>query len=113
VPEPGREANVAETIKVRVQREGDRARVKCLIVHPMETGLRKDPLTGATVPRHHITRIIFANSGRTVMVVHCSTAVAKNPYLDFSFQEARAGDRFSVTWVDTRGETDSLETVLQ
>lgn len=104
---------MAETIKVRVRREGDRAEVKCLIVHPMETGLRKDPQTGATVPRHHITRISFANNGRTVLVVHCSTAVAKNPYLDFSFQEARAGDRFSVEWVDTRGETDSLETVLQ
>jgi sulfur-oxidizing protein SoxZ len=98
--------NVAETIKVRVQREGERARVKCLIVHPMETGLRKDP-------RHHITRISFANNGRTVLVAHCSTAVAKNPYLQFSFEGASAGDRFSVAWVDTRGETDSLETALQ
>jgi sulfur-oxidizing protein SoxZ len=104
---------VAETIKVRVQREGDRARVKCLIVHPMETGLRKDPQTGATVPRHHITRITFANNGRTVLIAHCSTAVAKNPYFDFSFEGAAAGDRFSVAWVDTRGEADSLETVLQ
>lgn len=113
MPEPGRAASVADTIKVRVTREGDRAQVKCLIVHPMETGLRKDPVTGATVPRHHITRISFANTGRAVLVIHCSTAVAKNPYFEFSFDGARANDRFSVEWVDTRGETDSLETVLQ
>lgn len=104
---------MAETIKVRVQREGDRARVKCLILHPMETGLRKDPQTGAVVPRHHITRITFANNGHTVLVAHCSTAVAKNPYFDFSFGGAAAGDRFGVEWVDTQGVTDSLQTVLQ
>lgn len=113
MPEPDRGPKVADTIKLRVTREGDRAGVKCLIVHPMETGLRKDPLTGAVVPRHHITRIAFCCNGRAVLVVDCSTAVAKNPYFEFSFDGARAGDRFSVEWVDTRGETDSLETVLQ
>lgn len=104
---------MSETIKVRVTRDGDGAQVKCLIVHPMETGLRKDPLTGSVVPRHHITRVAFRNNGRAVLVVNCSTAVAKNPYFDFSFDGARAGDRFSVEWVDTRGEADLLETVLQ
>lgn len=104
---------MADTIKLRVTREGDRAGVKCLIVHPMETGLRKDPLSGAVVPRHHITRITFASNGRAVLIAHCSTAVAKNPYFEFSFDGARANDRFSVAWVDTHGATDSLETVLQ
>jgi sulfur-oxidizing protein SoxZ len=104
---------VSESIKVRVNREGGRAEVKALILHPMETGLRKDELTGATVPRHHITRITFANNGRAVLVAHCSTAVAKNPYFDFGFEGARAGDRFSVEWVDTLGVVDTLETVLE
>jgi sulfur-oxidizing protein SoxZ len=79
----------------------------------METGLRKDPLSGAVVPRHHITRIAFARNGRAVLVAHCSTAVAKNPYFEFSFDGARAGDRFSVEWVDTRGEADALVWVLE
>jgi sulfur-oxidizing protein SoxZ len=103
---------VSETIKVRVTREGGKAQVKCLIVHPMETGLRKDPVTGIVVPRHHITRVTFANNGRAVLVAHCSTAVAKNPYFDFGFDGARAGDRFRVDWVDTRGAADALETVV-
>jgi sulfur-oxidizing protein SoxZ len=103
---------MADTIKLRVRREGDRAGVKCLIVHPMETGLRKDPLSGAVVPRHHITRIAFARNDRAVLVAHCSTAVARNPYFEFSFDGGRAGDLFSVEWVDTRGETDRLESVL-
>lgn len=103
---------MSETIKVRIRREDERAEVKVLILHPMETGLRKDPLTGEIVPRHHITRVDFTLDGRAVLVAHCSTAVAKNPYFDFSFAGARAGDRFRVAWVDTRGVQDSLETVL-
>ena len=39
------------TIRVRVARDGEWAEVKSLVLHPMETGLRKDPATGATVPR--------------------------------------------------------------
>jgi sulfur-oxidizing protein SoxZ len=100
------------TIKVRVARDGEWAAVKSLILHPMETGLRKDPETGATVPRHHITRIAYTHNGRTVMVAHCSTAVAKNPWLTFSFRGAQAGDRFAVEWIDNLGGTDSLELVL-
>ena len=103
---------MTETIKVRVKREGDWAEVKSLLIHPMETGLRKDPLTGSAIPRHHITRVTYANNGRPVLVAHCSTAVAKNPYFNFSFAGAQAGDRFRVEWVDNLGNTDSLETVL-
>lgn len=104
---------MSQTIKVRIRREGERAEVRALIIHPMETGLRKDPLTGDTVPRHHITRIRFAHNGRVVLVAHCSTAVAKNPLFDFSFDGVRVGDRFSTEWVDTLGVTDALETVVE
>jgi sulfur-oxidizing protein SoxZ len=44
--------------------------------------------------------------------VNCSTAVAKNPYLYFSFRGASPGDKFTVSWVDTKGESNSLETIL-
>ncbi|MGK2925413.1 MAG: thiosulfate oxidation carrier complex protein SoxZ [Lysobacterales bacterium] len=104
---------MAQTIKIRIRREGERAEVRALIIHPMETGLRKDPLSGDTVPRHHITRISFAHNGRVVLVAHCSTAVAKNPFFDFSFDGVRVGDRFSTEWVDTLGVTDALETVVE
>jgi sulfur-oxidizing protein SoxZ len=104
---------MSQTIKVRIRREGEHAEVRALLIHPMETGLRKDPLTGDTVPRHHITRIRFTHNGRVVLVAHCSTAVAKNPLLDFSFDRVRAGDRFGTEWVDTLGVTDSVETVVE
>jgi sulfur-oxidizing protein SoxZ len=100
------------TIKVKVKLSGDLAEVKSLMVHPMETGARKDPDTGAIVPRHHITQLTFANNGVPVMIANCSTAVARNPHFNFSFSGAGPGDTFTVSWVDTRGESDSLDTVL-
>jgi sulfur-oxidizing protein SoxZ len=103
---------MAGKIKVHVKLEGEVARVKSLVVHPMETGARKDPDTDAVVPRHHIEQLTFANNGKAVLIANCSTAVAKNPYFTFSFKGASPGDTFSVSWVDNRGETGSLQTIL-
>ena len=68
--------------------------------------------SGETVPRHHITRVTYTLNDRPVMVAHCSTAVAKNPWLTFAFGGARPGDRLAVAWVDNLGNTDSLEMIL-
>ena len=103
---------MATKIKVQVKLEGEVAKVKSLVVHPMETGARKDPDTGTLVPRHHIEQLTFANNGTPVLVANCSTAVARNPYFNFSFTGASPGDKFTVNWVDNRGESDSLETIL-
>ena len=101
-----------DTIKLRVRLYGDRAQVKCLVSHPMETGQRKDSVTGQLIPRHHITQLTFANNGKVLMVAKCSTAVARNPYFDFSVRGVSPGDRFSVSWEDTRGEQDALEIMV-
>jgi sulfur-oxidizing protein SoxZ len=103
---------MASKIKVKVKLKGDVAEVKSLMLHPMETGSRKDPDSGATVPAHHITELTFKNNGATVMTVHCSTAVSRDPYFSFSFGGAKAGDTLSVHWVDNKGESDTTETVL-
>lgn len=103
---------MASKIKIKTRLTGDVAEVKSLVLHPMETGARKDPDTGELVPRHHITQLIFTNNGEDVMVANFSTAVSKNPYINFSFRGAKAGDTLKVSWVDNRGGSDELETVL-
>jgi len=103
---------MASKIKVKVKLKGDIAEVKSLMMHPMETGSRKDPDSGATIPAHHITELTFLNNGKNVMTVHCSTAVSRDPYFSFSFKGAKPGDTLTVQWLDNKGETDSVETVL-
>lgn len=104
---------MASKIKVKVKFKGDLAEVKSLMMHPMETGSRKDPDTGSTIAAHHITQLTFANNGEPVMVVNCSTAVARDPYFSFNFTGAKAGDTLTVSWVDNKGESDSTEVVLK
>ena len=103
---------MASKIKIKTRLSGDVAEVKSLIIHPMETGARKDPATGELVPRHHITQLTYSNNGEAVMVANFSTAVSKNPYINFSFRGAKVGDTLKVSWVDNRGGSDELETVL-
>ena len=104
---------MASSIKIKTRLSGDVAEVKSLILHPMETGARQDPDTGELVPRHHITQLTFTNNDEIVMAANFSTAVSKNPYINFSFRGAKAGDTLKVSWVDNLGETDELESVLE
>ncbi len=103
---------MASTIKLKAKLKGDVAEIKSLMLHPMETGARKDPDTGGTIPAHHITRVIFTNNGKQVMVADFSTAVSKNPYFGFSFKGAKVGDTLKVSWVDNNGGVDELEIQL-
>ena len=104
---------MASKIKVKVKLKGDVAEVKSLMTHPMETGSRKDPETGANIPAHHITQLTFANNGEPVMTVNCSTAVSRDPFFSFSFSGAKPGDTLTVGWVDNKGESASTEVVLK
>ncbi len=104
---------MASKIKVKVKLKGDVAEVKSLMMHPMETGSRKDPDNGATIPAHHITQLTFTNNDKPVMVIDCSTAVSRDPFFSFNFTGAKAGDTFVVDWVDNKGETDRTELVLE
>ena len=104
---------MANSIKVKTKLKGDIAEVKSLMLHPMETGSRKDPDSGELVPVHHITQLIFTNNGKQVMVANFSTAISKNPYFSFSFKGAKAGDTLKVSWVDNLGEKAELETQLK
>ena len=103
---------MASKIKVKAKLSGDVADVQSLMMHPMETGTRKDPDTGAVVPVHHITQLTFEHNGEVAVLANLSTAVSKNPYFRFKLRGASAGDTLKVSWVDNRGETDAVETVL-
>ncbi|MDH3431582.1 MAG: thiosulfate oxidation carrier complex protein SoxZ [Gammaproteobacteria bacterium] len=103
---------MAGKIKIKTKLTGDVAEIKSLMLHPMETGSRKDPDTGEVVPAHYITQLTFANNGKVVMVANFSTAVSKNPYFGFKFSGASAGDTLKTSWVDNVGGADELETTL-
>ena len=97
---------MAEPIRIRASMSGDKALVKVLMAHEMETGHRKDA-AGNTVPAWFIQTITATSNGRTVLSAQWGPAMSKNPYLQFQFSGAKAGDKVQITWIDSRGETRS------
>ena len=104
---------MGNTIKIRAKVSGDVCTVKYLIKHPMETGQRKDKKTGQMVPAHYIQEVTCTHNGAVVMSADWGGAVSKNPYLSFEFSGAKSGDALTLSWLDNKGEKDSIETNIK
>jgi sulfur-oxidizing protein SoxZ len=96
-----------KSIKIRAKLSGDTTTVKCLMTHPMDTGLVKDKKTGKLIPAHFINEVMAESGGKMVMMANWSGGISKNPYLSFSFDGASKGDEVKITWKDNKGESDS------
>ena len=99
---------MADPMKIRAPAAGGNATVRVLMAHEMETGLRKDA-AGKTIPAWHITQVTAKHNDKTVMTAQWGPAVAKNPFLQFTIKNAKAGDKVAITWVDNKGETRTDE----
>ena len=100
---------MAKSIKLRAKAKDGVATVKCLISHPMETGLRKDKKSGKMIPAEFIQEVTCEHGGATVLNAEWGSAISKNPFLSFKFSGAKSGDSIKVSWVDNKGASDSLE----
>ena len=95
---------MADPMRIRAQATGDKATVRVLMSHEMESGQRRDG-NGKLVPAWHITEVTAEHNGKVVMTAEWGPAVAKNPYLQFYVKGAKAGDKIAISWKDNRGDT--------
>ena len=102
---------MADPMRIRAQAAGDKATVRVLMSHEMETGQRKDA-AGKVIPAWYIQEVSAQLNGKLVMTAQWGPAISKNPYLQFSVRGAKAGDKVSVSWVDNKGEKRTDEAVV-
>ena len=102
---------MADPMRIRAQAAGDKATVRVLMDHEMETGQRKDA-AGKTIPAWFIQEVTASLNGKPVMSAEWGPAVSKNPFLQFNIKGAKAGDKVSVTWKDNKGETRTDEATV-
>ena len=102
---------MADPMRIRAQAQGDKAVVRVLMSHEMETGQRKDS-SGKVIPAWHITDVTVAHNGKPVMTAEWGPAVAKNPFLQLTVKGAKAGDKIAVTWKDNKGDTRTDEATV-
>lgn len=100
-----------DPMRIRAQVAGDKANVRVLMSHEMETGQRRDS-AGKLVPAWYIQEVIATHNGKQVLEAQWGPSIAKNPFLQFSVKGAKAGDKIVVTWKDNKNETRSDEATV-
>ena len=102
---------MADPMRIRAQAAGDKATVRVLMSHEMETGQRKDGV-GKIIPAWHIQEVVAALNGKTVMTAQWGPSVAKNPFLQFNVRGAKAGDKVTISWTDNKGDKRTDEATV-
>ena len=102
---------MADPMRIRAQASGDKAVVRVIMSHEMETGQRKDA-AGKTIPAWHITDVTASLNGKQVLAAEWGPSVSKNPFLQFTIKGAKAGDKVAITWKDTKGDTRTDEVTV-
>jgi sulfur-oxidizing protein SoxZ len=102
---------MSEPMKIRATLQGDTADVRILMLHPMETGQRKDA-SGQIVPLHFIQSVVVTHNGKPVFDAQWSQAISRNPFLGVRVKGARTGDKISVTWTDNKGDKRTDEVTV-
>jgi len=99
---------MADPMRIRAQVAGDKATVRVLMSHEMESGQRKDA-SGAVVPAWFIQDVTATHNGKVVMTAEWGPAVSKNPFLQFAIKGAKAGDKIGIVWKDNKGDSRTDE----
>ncbi len=102
---------MADPMRIRAVAKGDEVVVKVLMAHEMETGQRKDS-SGKPIPAHFIQHVTATWNGKVVLSANWGTAIAKNPFLEFSFKGGKKGDKVQVSWTDNKGDKRTDEAAI-
>ena len=102
---------MGDPMRIRAQVKDGLTDVRVLMSHPMETGLRKDT-AGKIIPALYINDVKATSGGKTVLTAKWGQAISQNPYLQFRFKGAKAGDKVVVTWSDNVGDTRTDEVAI-
>jgi len=102
---------MADPMRIRAQSAGDKTTVRVLMNHEMETGQRKDS-AGKVIPAWFIQEVSATLNGKPVLSAQWGPSVSKNPFLQFTVKGAKAGDKVSVTWTDSKGDKRTDEATV-
>ncbi len=102
---------MADPMRIRAQAAGDKATVRVLMSHEMETGQRKDA-AGKTIPAWFISEVSASLNGKVVMTAQGGPSVSKSPFRQFAIKGAKAGDKVTVNWVDNKGDKRTDEATV-
>ena len=96
---------MAGPMKMRATLAGGYTEVRVLMTHPMTTAQSGQPL-------HFIQNITVKLNGKALIEAEVSQAVSRNPVFSFRLKGGAKGDKIEVSWVDNKGESNTIETAV-
>ena len=88
----------------KIVKVGENVKIKTLAEHEMETGVRRDNITGVIYPRLIIQSVIAKYNGRIVFKANWFSGVSANPYLAF-YITAKESGLIEIEWKDDHATT--------
>ena len=92
-------------------KKGEVFKVKTLISHKMETGIRKNKKTGKKIPRLIINKFVCTYNGKEVFSGDWHPAVSANPYMSF-FVRAESSGSLDMVWTEDGGKQTKKSTKI-
>ncbi len=88
----------------KIVKVGENVKIKTLAEHEMETGVRRDNITGVIYPRLIIQSVIAKYNGKLVFKANWFSGVSANPYLAF-YITAKESGLIEIEWKDDHATT--------
>ena len=88
----------------KIVKVGENVKIKTLAEHEMETGVRRDNITGVIYPRLIIQSVLAKYNGKIVFKANWFSGVSANPYLAF-YITAKESGLIEIEWKDDHATT--------
>jgi len=98
--------------KPKKYKVGDIIKVDFIIIHPMETGTRKDKKTGKVKPAKYIDNVTFSLDGKPFARMKVWETVSTNPYFSVNLKVPGKG-KVTVSYTDNTGEKNTKSKKLK
>lgn len=87
-------------------------RLRALLDHPMESGMRRDSL-GTVITANFIRKVEVKLGERQLFTSDWGGNLSKNPYFSIEFEGAQVEDVLTIEWQDNEGGSRSHTVTVQ
>jgi sulfur-oxidizing protein SoxZ len=90
-------------IKPKKFKDGEVVKVSFMVMHPRETGPRKDKKTKKLIPAKYINSVKFNYNGKVITTMNVWEALSTNPVFTI-YMKINGKGKLTVTFTDSTGE---------
>jgi len=99
-------------IKPKKYNTGDIVKIDFMVMHPMETGMRKDKKSGQIVPAEYINEVTFLFNDKVFTKMVVWESLSTNPLFTIEFKVPGEGE-LKVIYKDNKGGVDEKSAKIE